>query len=822
MHRVAFLERDLNGQPFSPRDLIASNPWSSVLLTTYSLSLSFLEAIPLSSVYRSYRNFTVISDIEGYRTSLADVGAVGVGRDYDLVPVKCEGGVFHPKIALLSDEKGEVRATVGSGNLTFGGWGYNNEVLELLRPGRDSACFADLAGMLESMMRHARPGGRLDCVSAPDLGPFIEMARKAATVPGDSGARLLHTMEGALIDQIGELTEELGGAQSIHVVSPFFTGHHGVRLLSEGLLCENVSVAVPAIAPSVFDFAAATADGMKVTAVACDTFTDGRSLHSKVFDIECARGRLVVSGSANATLPALTGANVEAVVARIHDRMPIFGWMPVQVHDTSVTSEKEPADRIGAAMVVEYLGGALSGRIFGVSGLEGEWSAHLASGARRLAAGSVTVDRNGSFELRPPENIDPLSFGSSVQVIFARGLDEVRGWLVLRSFLSEMNRRGPLARSIGRQVAGFGTVTDMNLILEFVAQDPVALIEAAERTGGGRADRSGSVHSFVKGAFGTTSAADMNETWRGGSSARYGQDDLIDALVRSLATALPSDGDETGDDEDEDAGDGKDVRTKPRPKGGGSGGGAGGQRVRRNLVERAFKQLFASVEAVPSGPSRAAGLYLLFDMIARIVPRSEDGDRLLAPYLERWLSLARGARPKDGDSIGLDACVATVVSRLFLGDPTKAETLHLFLQAWTEGEVPEEFAVLLTPERGGLNEELLSRGTTTQEWAGAWQTILATRTSWSAVNELHRALSTQGTTFSVPEGATAKEISVFTRYAARQVKLDKVYWMKDRGKKPGCRCGEALFDDQRKRLDKMRIATCAGIMCGRVVVDLSL
>ncbi len=57
--------------------------------------------------------------------------------------------------------------------------------------------------------------------------------------------------------------------------------------------------------------------------------------------------------------------------------------------------------------------------------------------------------------------------------------------------------------------------------------------------------------------------------------------------------------------------------------------------------------------------------------------------------------------------------------------------MHLFLQSWTEGEVPEEFALLLTPERGGLNEELLSRGTTTQEWAQAWQTILATKTHGS-------------------------------------------------------------------------------------------
>ncbi len=57
-------------------------------------------------------------------------------------------------------------------------------------------------------------------------------------------------------------------------------------------------------------------------------------------------------------------------------------------------------------------------------------------------------------------------------------------------------------------------------------------------------------------------------------------------------------------------------------------------------------------------------------MIAKIVPRSEDGG-LLARTLEKWLALAKGARPKDVDSEDWTR-VATVVSRLFLGDPAKA------------------------------------------------------------------------------------------------------------------------------------------------------
>jgi hypothetical protein len=168
----------------SPRDLLLANKWSSLLFTTYSLSLSFLEAVAVSAVARSFRSFTVLADLEGYRSSLADAGAIGIGRNYDVVPIKVlPGGVFHPKIAIMADEDATVRATVGSGNLTFGGWGYNTEVVDVLVPGADSNCFADLAGFFEALAE-AAAAGRLDAERLPDTGRFVETCRRASRTPG--------------------------------------------------------------------------------------------------------------------------------------------------------------------------------------------------------------------------------------------------------------------------------------------------------------------------------------------------------------------------------------------------------------------------------------------------------------------------------------------------------------------------------------------------------------------------------------------------------------------------------------------------------------
>jgi hypothetical protein len=102
----------------SQRDLLLASKWTSLFFTTYSLSLSFLEAAALSAVARTYRDCTILADMEGYRSSLADSGAVEVGRRYDVVPIRVRGGIFHPKIGVLSDEDGNVRAAVGSGKLS--------------------------------------------------------------------------------------------------------------------------------------------------------------------------------------------------------------------------------------------------------------------------------------------------------------------------------------------------------------------------------------------------------------------------------------------------------------------------------------------------------------------------------------------------------------------------------------------------------------------------------------------------------------------------------------------------------------------------------
>jgi hypothetical protein len=71
-----------------------------------------------------------------------------------------------------------------------------------------------------------------------------------------------------------------------------------------------------------------------------------RRLHAKVFEVMCRRGRILLSGSANATTAALdSNRNVEACVARIR-REPSAGWTfsAAELPELRVAPDEEPED----------------------------------------------------------------------------------------------------------------------------------------------------------------------------------------------------------------------------------------------------------------------------------------------------------------------------------------------------------------------------------------------------------------------------------------------------------------------------------------------
>jgi len=138
-------------KPVSPVELLASRRWEAVLFTTYAFSISFFESVVLRELQISgCKDIWVLTDVEGYAASLLEERATKVGRDYRLIPVLAPGGVFHPKCTYLASSEGDI-LLVGSGNLTFGGYGRNVEVLDVLVPHLQPQAFIDFAHFLEAL-----------------------------------------------------------------------------------------------------------------------------------------------------------------------------------------------------------------------------------------------------------------------------------------------------------------------------------------------------------------------------------------------------------------------------------------------------------------------------------------------------------------------------------------------------------------------------------------------------------------------------------------------------------------------------------------------
>ncbi|GMO20757.1 hypothetical protein BwSF21_14820 [Bradyrhizobium ottawaense] len=774
-----------------------------------------MESAIVSAVSRNYRGLTILADIEGYRTSLADAGAVGAGRNYDIVPVSVKpAGVFHPKISVLVAENGAVRATIGSGNLTFGGWGYNTEVLDVLAPERDSACFGDIAQFFEALGDHR---DRISVERMPDLSPFIAACRQSSRAGGAGNSRVLHTMSEPLDKQLADMAADVGGAVSLTVVSPFFSLHHGVKQLAQKLSCDEVFVAVPPRAPEIFDFAASAAAGFRAWPVAADLFNDTRSLHAKLFEINCRRGTFVVTGSANATTPALSGRNVEAVVVRRFDKSYSFGWRPSGSHSGKATGERAPDELRGPCIVAHLNSSRISGRILGLADTKGAWSGLLSSGARRDPIGGITVDEEGRFNALVPSEVDPIARASSVQLILERKDTELRGWLVIEEMLGAVREKGPIARSLGRILSGTSASADIAAILQYLARTPEAALDAADRQCGARADRTmspGLTSNIDASTFDPISAFDMNSRWRGGA-LQGSFDSLFDALLRRFASSLPDAEDDALDDEDEE-----ELTASTRPSSRDTKKRA--KRPAISLARKAFAAMFALLEQRPRGPDRVSGLYALFDMILQIAPRCDNADELTRECFAKWLAVARGCRRGQGQFSPLDRSVAAVLTKIVMEDPNQATIAHAQLQEWVGSEVDEVTKQSLTPNAERIDERRVAPGVGQTSWDAAWNGMLATTTPWAAVKALEKSMGGDGPLL-FPNGLTVDEINEIRAVVNKDAKKDSVLIGPIvRGRNAACpRCNYLLPAVQRARLWECHVATCDNPRCHRVIINTS-
>jgi hypothetical protein len=421
-------------------DVIDGGKWQRALFTTYALSLSFFESILLRSLRRvGCQETWIITDVQGYRDSLIERRSQGVGQEFRLVPVSLKQGVFHPKCIYLAGEQLDV-LLVGSGNLTFGGFGRNLEVIEVLLSTTAPAAFGDFAGFLTSIEN--RLGKDLHC---PDLA-WTKIFRDCATrwsqvVPNSSleQPRLIHTVDTSVTSQLPTQITHLK-PRELTIMSPFFDNDgNAVRSLADALGCTSVRIAVrPNEHKSNFPFKDTLKwKQSKIVAVWPEANALKRPVHAKWIETRGEAGTAVLTGSINATTAALcTTRNVEVGVLRISSgNKEWVSWVASTVpkHFEPAKYESTSVDEL---LVYAYLAGDgdLSGTILGKQINSGLWKGSLIKPSGETRVFELQVRADGRFRATLPQ-VAEFSLTSGLQLSLRHGSTIARGWVHVEDIL---------------------------------------------------------------------------------------------------------------------------------------------------------------------------------------------------------------------------------------------------------------------------------------------------------------------------------------------------------------------------------------------------
>jgi hypothetical protein len=458
-------------------ELISQRPWKRATFTTYALSLSFFEAVVLDALIRAQAQQAVIfSDVLGVQMGLGELGARRVGKDYDIEPLNVQHGIFHPKIGVfLSDD--DCHVVVGSGNLTFAGWGQNCEVIEHLHPTFAADAIADTADFFESLA--LTDSAEHD---AEDL-----MIQISEEIRGSIGAserpgriRMIHSLERSIEDQIIGFVGDLGGATSLAVVSPFWDSGMAIDRLCHKLSLDEYfahshSSTVMGRAGSNWPFESE----VRVHPVQLEQLSgDNRALHAKMYEIACKRGRLIISGSANATTAAFAhDRNVEACVARIQTGTTI-GWRLAAAQapaPTSVSDDVDKGDQTIGVVRATLKGNRVVGRVL-TPHMQGDITVFhsMAAHLDKLAIVPLTASRQFEFEA---SKLELAAWGEDR--IILRVIDNdgniAEGFLCVAAFQEIKGRAGSIASRLFALLSGTETPDDVAAIMVWFQKNPSTL-----------------------------------------------------------------------------------------------------------------------------------------------------------------------------------------------------------------------------------------------------------------------------------------------------------------------------------------------------------
>ncbi|AEG49610.1 hypothetical protein Sphch_1933 [Sphingobium chlorophenolicum L-1] len=509
----------------------------------------------------------------------------------------------------------------------------------------------DMADFLEALATSPR----VDFPRSEVVGSWAAALRRFPA-SGEGNVRLLHSLDRSIAEQLVEMAAAAGGATGLLVASPYFGGANAVRSLADRLDVDRVQVHVStalALAGRHYDFEA-DPRSEPVVIQHLDEGSTQRPMHAKLIEIICRDAVLMVSGSVNASGPALSKPNnVELAVVRRRTATsavnPFTGSLP-----NIPAYEQESGSSTPAVLTATMVGRTLSGVVM-ASENAGTWSARLDAMGEFRDLGHVEVSTGRRFEVTVAAG-DEIAFGSRRAIlVLSRGEQRIAGFVTFPDLL-ELNRRwGANAGAMLRVVGGSTEDEDMAGVIEYFARHPD---ETTVPWAGGRG--TGSATEFTDDrvvALGDleirprSNAANIPTSGWGASSI----DRLIAAIRRSITGAGSAAGvtPPSGRDDDPDINNKSDDPPPPPP----------------TRTDRVFEHLCdAYAGRIPSDPQTE--LHRLAELGLCVLARRPDAERF-AEFVSWWCGMAAQQLRCDHDRIDLRrmATLLVLIHGMNVGSP---------------------------------------------------------------------------------------------------------------------------------------------------------
>ena len=339
-------------------DLFDADPAELALLSTYQFDPDFFERRLLrTKALSEARRIAVFMDATQWADLLGrDVPARLLNRRYLVIPVSRLGGVFHPKLGLLLREDGG-RVLCGSNNLTRCGCSSNLEILNALEVDPEIQTGGGRSLTVDAYDFFLRAAD--DAVGEPGrivrgwLEEYAEIFRHSGETadPGGEGTvRLVHTYTGSLWEQIVGAMDQCRPDRFL-VISPFFdpTGELFRRIHRRYPACRIEVVAQQKTSNPPTE----VMKDMRTFLDLTELRSAGRRLHAKLLAWEGQGGAGCLVGSANFTLAALDGRNVETCLLVDGPGGAVGALFDGQLSKTPI----EPAEFVGSGEEEPQSGG---------------------------------------------------------------------------------------------------------------------------------------------------------------------------------------------------------------------------------------------------------------------------------------------------------------------------------------------------------------------------------------------------------------------------------------------------------------------------------